>query len=98
MLRASAPVEFCRAKTTEKRYIRNQFTYFKQSKENITETVLGKKKKKERTEIKLILVSLFKSYLIQFLPNTEEVISHCEHKKFQLLYFWHSMLKLLTII
>ena len=60
--------------------------------------MLDKKKKKERTEIKLILVSLFKGYLIQLLPNTEEVTSHCEHKKFQLLYFWHSMLKLLTII
>ena len=47
--------------------------------------MLGKKKKKERTEIKLILVSLFKGYLIQLLPNTEEVTSHCEHKKFHTL-------------
>lgn len=92
------PWNFAEQKPPRKEIFGISSLIFKQSKENITETLLGKKEKKERTEIKLILVSLFKSHLIQFLPNTEEVTSHREHKKFQLLYFWHSMLKLLTII
>ena len=56
------PWSFAEQKPPRKEIFGISSLIFKQSKENITETLLGKKKKKERTEIKLILVSLFKSH------------------------------------